>query len=136
MFLLSIAPSYSERNVLSFSDVTPNSINVTWPTWNQDNDVGSGPISEYQILIREAGQTQFSVFSAGMNLSYIFENLRENTEYEFCVVVFRNHATHGEGTPSNLQTQRTLPRGKCLPNTAYLNRWAIEGPFCLPKKLN
>ncbi|KAJ8029107.1 Titin [Holothuria leucospilota] len=102
-------PFYKTNNVILFTDVTPTSINVSWPAWNQDTDVGSGPISKYQIEIRKEGESQFRVISAGKSLTYLFENLTENTDYEFRLVVFRNHTTHGEGPPSNIQTQRTLP---------------------------
>ena len=117
--LLLIAPSYSKSNVISFTDVTPTSISVAWPAWKQASDVGSGPISEYQIGIREPGRTQFLVVSVGTNLTYRFENLNESTDYAFRLVVFRNHSTHGEGPPSNVQTQRTLPRRKFTLSTFF-----------------
>ncbi|KAJ8047673.1 Fibronectin type III domain-containing protein 3B [Holothuria leucospilota] len=104
------APSYGENRSIEFSDVTPTSINVSWPAWDQATDVGSGPISEYQIQIREAGETDFRAISVGTSLYYLFQNLTEDTTYEFRVVIFRDHATHGEGPPSSVQSQRTLPK--------------------------
>ncbi|KAJ8029104.1 Receptor-type tyrosine-protein phosphatase F [Holothuria leucospilota] len=110
IFLVLIAPFYNASNVISFTEVTPTSINVTWPAWDNETDVGSGPISGYSIQIKEARETQFRSFSVGKRLSYLFENLTENTEYDFRVVIFRDHVTHGEGPPSFAQRQRTLPR--------------------------
>ena len=99
--------------MISFTDVTPTSISVAWPAWKKDSDVGSGPICEYQIEIRSAGQNEFRVMSVGTNLTYRFGNLNESTDYEFRLVVFRNHSTHGEGPPSEVKRKRTLPQRKC-----------------------
>ena len=98
--------------MLLFTDVSPTSVNVTWPAWDHDIDLGSGPVVGYQIDIKEAEENEFRNISVGMSRSYLFENLIENTEYSFRVIIFRDHETHGQGPPSNEQKHTIVPRRK------------------------
>ncbi|KAJ8029705.1 Receptor-type tyrosine-protein phosphatase F [Holothuria leucospilota] len=105
-------PSYSPSRVepLQFLDVTPTSIRVTWPAWDEEIDAGSGPIVEYKVQNREHGDDNYTEISVGLALSYQFVNLAEDTVYEFRLVIVRDHETQGEGPPSGIQTQKTPPK--------------------------
>ncbi|KAJ8029710.1 Tyrosine-protein phosphatase Lar [Holothuria leucospilota] len=99
-------PSYLQERPLVFSDVTPTSITVTWPAWDEEADLGYGPVGGYKILMKEQEQTEFDEVAVGVSLSHHFENLKEDTKYDFRVVIVRSHLT-GEGPPSTIQTQKT-----------------------------
>ncbi|XP_071845108.1 receptor-type tyrosine-protein phosphatase F-like [Apostichopus japonicus] len=97
-------PTYAEPEPLSFSDVTPTSITVTWPAWDETVDHGHGPIVEYRIQIRGPGEEDFTEIPKGRQLFHQFNDLIENTEYEFRIRIIRDHP-FGDGSPSNVQTR-------------------------------
>ncbi|PIK61575.1 putative twitchin-like [Apostichopus japonicus] len=102
-------PSYAQVEPLTFSDVTPTSITVTWPAWNEAIDHGYGPILEYRIQIRGQGEDEFTEVPKGGQLSHQFNDLNETTDYEFRVRIIRDHL-FGDGPTSELQTQNTSTR--------------------------
>lgn len=83
---------------------------VTWPDWREEIDVGDGPVTSYIIRFRKSGvRLVFTSINKGLNLTHTFENLEEDTIYEFRVaIVGPNNAT---GPPSTIQYQRTLCPG-------------------------
>lgn len=102
-------PSYSQIAPISFLDITPTSITVKWPAWNATVDLGHGPVVGYIINIRKLGEEAFMQVPTSFQLSHEFIDLEENTEYEFQLIVVRDHP-FGEGPPSNIQTHMTSVR--------------------------
>lgn len=120
-FFVAAPPTYSPNSMIfSFHDVTPTSINVTWRAWDEALDNGHGPIVGYRIKIREAGEGTFVAVPKGMQLSHRFENLTENTQYEFQITVIRDHP-FGEGRPSDIQRCNTSQFGEYRVEVNYFS---------------
>ncbi|PIK59438.1 putative fibronectin-like [Apostichopus japonicus] len=131
-------PTYAEPEPLSFSGVTATSITVTWPAWDETVDHGHGPIVEYRIQIRGPGELEFTEIPKGRQLSHQFNDLNENTEYEFRIGIIRDHP-FGDGRPSNVQTTRTSAGDLVITDLEYTSSsrragyasttvtWSVEG---------
>ncbi|XP_071845847.1 uncharacterized protein [Apostichopus japonicus] len=131
-------PTYAEPEPLSFSGVTTTSITVTWPAWDETVDHGHGPIVEYRIQIRGPGELEFTEIPKGRQLSHQFNDLNENTEYEFRIGIIRDHP-FGDGRPSYMQTTRTSAGDLVITDLEYTSSsrragyasttvmWSVEG---------
>ncbi|KAJ8029922.1 Fibronectin [Holothuria leucospilota] len=101
-------PSFNSSHPLEFSNVTDDSVTVTWSAWNAETDSGIGPVTQHKLQYREKGGTFKDVLVGPSILSHRFDGLRAETEYEFRITLMRVQPPM-EGQPSMIQTVTTLP---------------------------
>ncbi|KAJ8044415.1 Phosphatidylinositol phosphatase PTPRQ [Holothuria leucospilota] len=106
---VSEAPSYAQSYPLEFSEVSQNSIKVSWPAWDETTDLGVGPITGYKILYREPNETFQKIVLDPTHSYHQIDGLTSGTTYEFQVVLVRD-GLPSEGRPSNVQNITTLCR--------------------------
>ncbi|XP_077862006.1 LOW QUALITY PROTEIN: receptor-type tyrosine-protein phosphatase T-like [Saccoglossus kowalevskii] len=109
-------PRFSESNKPSVSEDTIHSdqFTVAWKAWNNEEDIGDGPIESYHVYYRESGEsvwTSRQVISvtntSHMSYSSTITGLQWSTEYEITVTVKRPGPL-GEGSKNTAITTTTM----------------------------
>lgn len=100
-------PAYTKSEPLEFSDITEDSLRVSWPAWNETTDLGVGPVTQYKLQYKEEGSLFEDILLDAYTLQYQFDGLKVGTTYEFRITLIRDFP-YIESQPSNVQNATTL----------------------------
>lgn len=94
---------------LEFSEVTEDSITVSWPAWDETTDSGVGPVTGYKILYRQKDNAFEEILLDSNSLSHRFDGLNSGSIYQFRMVLMRD-GEPPECPPTKIQNETTLCR--------------------------
>ncbi|XP_071844274.1 phosphatidylinositol phosphatase PTPRQ-like isoform X3 [Apostichopus japonicus] len=93
--------------VLNLTGVTATTIEVSWYSWNKLIGSGNGTVKSYLLWFGEQG-TESDPYFMDQNLTYQFQELSPDTDYQFQIEVIGNGKGNGvRGPSSHTQIFRT-----------------------------
>ncbi|PIK61614.1 hypothetical protein BSL78_01432 [Apostichopus japonicus] len=105
-------PSFppSESAILEFSRINSSSVTVTWREWNENTDLGYGPVAAYKLEYRQAGGRFHEIRLDKEITTRQVNELAHDTLYEFRLVVGGDGIFSGYGPPTGIYPIR-IPCG-------------------------